>query len=55
MLVVQSKVKEQIKAAGCNTSAEAVNALSKAVERLIRDAVARAKANNRKTVKASDV
>jgi len=54
-LVVQSKVKELIKKAGCNTSGESIDAFSKAVEGLIQKAVNRCKANGRKTVKAQDV
>ena len=55
ILVVQSKVKSVIKKAGCNTSAEAISAISKGVEDLLKKAVSRAKANRRKTVKAGDV
>ena len=55
ILVVQSKVKSVIKKAGCNTSSEAISAISKGVKDLLKKAVTRAKANRRKTVKAGDV
>lgn len=55
VLVVQSKVKELIKKSGCNTSGDAIGALSKSVEGLVKAAVARAKANNRKTVQDRDI
>ena len=53
-LVVASKVKDVIKAQDLQTAGEAIDALNKRVQALIEDAIARAKANNRKTVKASD-
>ena len=55
MLVVQSKLKQAIKKKGCNTSAESVKAFSKVVEDTIARAAMRAKANGRKTIKATDV
>jgi histone H3/H4 len=55
ILVVQSKVREMIKAKGCSTSADAVEALSAEVNRLINRAIERTKANGRKTVKGSDI
>jgi len=53
-LVVGSKVKDAIKAAGCNTAGDAVDALSGVVAGLITKAAERAKANGRKTVRALD-
>lgn len=55
VLVVQSKVKEYIKGKGCQTSADAIDALSKKVTDLLNDAVERAKSNGRSTVKDRDV
>ena len=55
ILVVQSKVREMIKGDGCSTSADAVEALSGEVTRIIKKAIERTKANGRKTVKGSDI
>jgi histone H3/H4 len=56
VLVVTSKVKKFIKeAGGCNTSAETVDILSKAVEQLCRKGIEGAKADGRKTVMARDI
>ena len=55
ILVVQSKVREMIKGKGCSTSADAIDALSAEVTRVINKAVERTKANGRKTVKGSDI
>ena len=54
-LVVGSKAKEAVKAAGCNCAGDLVGALSGKVSVLITDAAARAKANGRKTVRAADL
>ncbi len=54
ILVVSSKVKDAIKKAGCNTAGDAAAGLSAKVEAMLNDAVARAKANGRKTVRAVD-
>ncbi len=54
-LVVGSKVKEAVKAAGCNTAGDLVDALSNKVAKLIKEAAERAKANGRKTVRAVDI
>ncbi len=53
-LVVKSKVKEVASKKGLRFSAEAYDVLSSRVETLLTDAAARAKANGRKTIKASD-
>ena len=53
-LVVGSKVKEEIKKAGCNTAGDAVDALSDVVAWHIKKAAERAKANGRKTVRGVD-
>ncbi|MEQ1664439.1 MAG: histone-like protein [Bdellovibrionales bacterium] len=56
ILVVTSKVKKFIKeSGGCNTSADTVEVLSKAVEQLCRRGVETAKADGRKTVMARDI
>ena len=56
VLVVTSKVKKFIKENGdCNTSAETVDVLSKAVEELCRRGYDSAKADGRKTVMARDI
>ena len=54
-LVVASKVKELIKGRGMNTASDLPDALSAKVETLLQDAVARAKSNDRKTVRAGDL
>lgn len=56
VLVVTSKVKKYIKEkGGCNTSAETVDVLSKAVEALCEKGIESAKADGRKTVMARDI
>jgi len=56
VLVVTSKVKKFIKESGnCNTSAETLQVLSDAVERLCKKGVESAKADGRKTVMARDI
>jgi len=54
-LVVGSKVKDAIKAEGCNTSGDLADALSAEVATMLKKAAARAKANGRKTVRAADI
>lgn len=54
-LVVVSKVKDMVKAEDMNTASDFPDALSKKVEHLIKEAAARAKANDRKTVRAADL
>ena len=55
VLVVNSKVKERIKNAGCQTAGDVAEALSKAVEKVLDVAIERAKSNGRKTVRGSDI
>ena len=56
VLVVTSKVKKFIKENGdCNTSAETIDVLSKAVEKLCRKGFDNAKSDGRKTVMARDI
>jgi histone H3/H4 len=54
-LVVGSKVKDTVKAAGCNTAGDFADALSAEVACLIKKAAERAQANGRKTVRAADL
>ena len=54
-LVVGSKVKDAVKAAGCNCAGDLTVALSTQVAGLITKAADRAKANGRKTVRAADL
>ena len=56
VLVVTSKVKKYIKEKSeMNTSAETVDVLSKAIERLCQKGIESAKADGRKTVMARDI
>jgi histone H3/H4 len=56
VLVVTSKVKKFIKEKGdCNTSAETVEILSKAMEKLCERGIELAKKDGRKTVMARDI
>ena len=56
-LFVKSKVREYIKASGCNTSSGVLDgdAFNGIIMEMLDAAIARAKANNRKTVKARDL
>ena len=54
-LVVGSKVKDAVKAEGCNTAGDLVDALSNEVAAMIKKAAVRAQANGRKTVRATDI
>lgn len=56
VLVVTSKIKKFIKDKGdCNTSAETIEVLSKAVEALCEKGIESAKSDGRKTVMARDI
>ncbi len=55
MVVVQSKVKDFIKSKEGQSSGDLVDALNKKVMGLLADAVARAKANGRTTVRPQDL
>lgn len=56
VLVVTSKVKKFIKEKGdCNTSAETIDVLSQAIERLCAKGIEHAKNDGRKTVMARDI
>lgn len=53
-LVVQAKVKQFIKKSKMNCASDVMGALTKVVQREVNAAVARAKSNGRKTVRAND-
>jgi histone H3/H4 len=56
ILVVASKVKKYVREkSGFNTSAEILEVLSQRVEKLCLDAIEKAKADGRKTVKGRDL
>lgn len=55
ILVVQSKVKEEIGKADMNCSGDLAEALSTVVEKKLARAIERAKANGRKTVRPEDL
>ena len=55
MLVVQSKVKEAAKREGVNVAGDFADALSVKVEAMVKEAVNRAKANGRKTIRGYDL
>ena len=56
-LFVKSKVRDYIKSKGCNTSGDLIDgpALNNAIINVLDKAIARAKANNRKTVQEKDL
>ena len=56
-LFVKSKVREYIKGKGCNTASAVLDGdgFNSIIMEIIDKAIARAKANNRKTVKARDL
>jgi hypothetical protein len=55
ILVVGSKMKDVVKAAGCMSSGDLIEALSDKVHSMIADATARAKGNGRSTVRPYDL
>ena len=54
-MVYNSKMKEAIKAGGCNTAGDAAGALNGAVEAAVAAAVARCGSNGRKTIRSHDI
>jgi hypothetical protein len=54
MMLISSKVRQQIKDAGCNTGGDALDGLNGYVAWLIAQAAKRATENGRKTVRAHD-
>ncbi|MHA1725319.1 MAG: hypothetical protein ACTSYC_01155 [Promethearchaeota archaeon] len=57
VLFVKSKIRDYIKSKGCNTSGDLIdgNALNKVIMDILDKAIARAKANGRKTVQEKDL
>ena len=55
VVVVASKIKAYIRGNGCMCGADAITALSDSIYCRVDQAMARAKANRRSTVKAQDV
>ncbi len=55
MLVVGSKVRAVVKKSKMNMSGDFLKGLSKEVEAIVKKAVARAKANKRKTLRPTDL
>ena len=53
--VVSSAVKDLIKKSEMNTAGDFTEALEKEIEALVKRAVARAKSNDRKTVRPGDI
>mgnify|MGYP007008426719 FL=1 len=54
-MVYNSKMKEAIKSGGCNTASSAGDALNGCVANAVSAAVARCKANGRKTIRSYDI
>jgi len=54
-LIVVSKVKDYIKAKGCQTAGDSISALSEEVRKVLDRAVERVQANGRQTVKPQDI
>lgn len=54
-MVYNSKMKEAIKAGGCNTAGDAAGALNGAVAAAVAAAVARCGSNGRKTIRSHDI
>jgi hypothetical protein len=55
ILVVGSKMKDVVKAAGCMSSGDLIEALSDKVHEILTTATARAKGNGRSTVRPYDL
>lgn len=53
-MVVQSKVREFVKKNNLRLSSDAIDALNKSVEDLLRKAAERCKQNNRQTIRPAD-
>ncbi len=54
-LVVQSKVKELVKKGKMKCSSDVINAMNSVITEAVSKGIARAKANGRKTLRASDL
>jgi hypothetical protein len=55
ILIVGSKMKDVVKAAGCMSSGDLISALSEKVHEMLASAAARAKDNGRSTVRPYDL
>ena len=55
ILIVGSKMKDVVKAAGCMSSGDLIEALSAKVHEMLSEATARAKGNGRSTVRPYDL
>jgi hypothetical protein len=55
VVIIASKAKDVVKAAGCQSSGDLVEGLSDKVHEMLKAAVARAKANGRATVRPYDL
>ena len=55
ILIVGSKMKDVVKAAGCMSSGDLIEALSAKVHELLQNAASRAKDNGRSTVRPYDL
>jgi hypothetical protein len=55
ILVVGSKMKDVVKAAGCMSSGDLIEALSEKVHQILADDASRAKGNGRSTVRPYDL
>lgn len=55
ILVVGSKMKEVVKAAGCMSSSDLIEALSAKVHEILANAAVRARDNNRATIRPHDL
>lgn len=54
ILIVGSKMKDAIRSAGCNVAGDAIEHLNAKVHAMIENAVSRAQANGRKTLRGYD-
>jgi hypothetical protein len=55
ILIIGSKMKDVVKAAGCMSSGDLIEALSEKVHELLANATERAKGNGRSTVRPHDL
>ena len=55
ILIVGSKMKDVVKAAGCMSSGDLIEAVSQKVHQMLSDATSRAKGNGRSTVRPYDL
>lgn len=55
LLIVKSRVQDEIRDKGCSPTQDAINEINDRVKDTIKEATKRTKANSRKRVKPSDV